>query len=131
MKTQPLGEILKQITPLPYLVKFAPPQFKHKMNLETKMGDRIALVDEGSFLDIGPHSASQGGNRAEASAAYLAHAANLLPELVEALRACSELFKRQTDGGSFDASCIHPDEINATCDFVEAALAKATAVPIP
>lgn len=40
-------------TPGPIFNRQAPPQFPHSRNLETKMGDRVALVDPKPFWDAG------------------------------------------------------------------------------
>ena len=50
------------------------------------------------------------------------------PEMLEALRRVERLLQIMTDEGLLDALAIHvhPDEINAACDVVDTAIAKAT-----
>lgn len=79
MKTTPLPEILKQITPLPWkhhLGRGASPRF----HIQSTAGQQIA-----STTEVSSHPQAREENAArEAQAAYLTHAANVLPGLVEA-----------------------------------------------
>lgn len=73
MKTTPLPKILKQITPLPY----------HWVG--TKRSPNLPCYLRGAGLEcVG--ASLDGFTDNKANAAYLVHAANVLPGLVEALR---------------------------------------------
>ena len=61
-------------TPGPLFNRQAPPQFPHSRNLETKMGDRVALVDPKPFWDTG----LDGGTRHDTNARLLAASYTLL-----------------------------------------------------
>lgn len=52
-------------------------------------------------------------------------------DMLAALEAASALISNATDAGLLDllAADMHPDEINAACDLVTAAIAKAKANP--
>ena len=77
----------------------------------------IALVRENRGL--GPLTPAE----YKANVALIAAA----PELLAALHRAADLHKALSDTGLFDelAATIHPDEINATCDAVSAAIARA------
>jgi hypothetical protein len=96
MNTKPLDEILKQITPLPY-----------RAELKT-----IYEAAE-PFREIGSADWSEAANPI-ASIAYITHAANVLPGLVETLRWIAK--EQGTDA-------------NGMREVATAALATATNVP--
>lgn len=56
-------------TPGPIFNRQAPPQFPHSRNLETKMGDRVALVDPKPFWDAGLDGATRHKSNARLLAA--------------------------------------------------------------
>ena len=128
MKTTPLPEILKQITPLPY--KTATGEDWDGATIfhgeAYPVGARVVATCEG--CDIPGMSGEQGADQAKASAAYLAHAANVLPGLVEALReAIVALDMDDNFGDDIDARHAAEEKAFLVCS---SALALAANVPV-
>ena len=129
MKTIPLDELLKQITPLPY----SPDDGLIRLSEQLEFcRENIGTDQEWQSLTI--HD-NEGPAAVVAlchpqNAAYLAHAANLLPELVTTLTTCRNSIRHA-------AHCRAPQAYRCTCDadrlweLTQAVLNKATAVPVP
>lgn len=111
MKTIPLPEILKQITPLP--LKVAQGDNGGKTNKLIFYGSKVVADCENHMME----PATQ-----EANAAYLTHAANVLPGLVAALR---EVVDFATDDRGGDLPITDPMIKRAL-----KALSLATNVPV-
>ena len=117
MKTTPLPEILKQITPLP--LKVAKGDSGGKTNKLLFSGSKVVADCENHMME----PATQ-----EASAAYLTHAANVLPGLVEALRkAIVALDMDDNFGDDIDARHAAEERAFLACS---SALTLATSVPV-
>lgn len=102
MKTTPLSAVLKQITPLPY-----------------RVSSHDALKDV-RHIDAGPAgyerttAAILSGKASGPDAAYLTHAANVLPGLVEALAPFLMGTNYLTDADFDRARAALSDAINVT-----------------
>lgn len=145
MKTIPLDELLQQITPLPYrsfLASGSPKKTEPYPDSErTSLFRSCKIADEdhskGNPMCHGNliahvYNHSPGGHCVE-DAAYLTHAANVLPELVAASTRLRSISTRI--GNLCHAGVAIPDEdwaehYHATI-ALEGILIKATQVPIP
>lgn len=118
MKTTPLPEILKQITPLP--LKVAQGDNGGKTNKLLFSGSKVVADCENHMME----PATQAAN-----AAYLTHAANVLPGLVEALRECHEMLCVAM-GADENPFGIHHNQATDAISQAEVALSIATNVPV-
>ena len=130
MKTIPLDELLRQITPLPYVVDDGLIRQQDMIDVLTadipnheRHWAAIGIADEDGFAESVAycHPSNQ---------AYLAHAANVVPELVAALNNCTRSLRVAFQARE-DAFGIHHNDATDALLSAEAALAKATQVPVP
>jgi hypothetical protein len=114
MKTIPLDELLKQTTPLPWHVDYSGPA-------------RLGITAANDVTVALGNLQSEDGDTDEANVRYLAHAANLLPEFVTALRQLSHLAQQHDPKTGF----YQPPDPYAVTQITLPLLAKAAAVPVP
>lgn len=93
-------ELEKMSIPGPWFDKPPEPQNKLKRRIETKFGDRLALIDEGGFFDIGRWSASQGGDRAKVHSALIVHTRNNFIKAVDKIKQCRNYMCGNPEFGS-------------------------------
>lgn len=118
MKTLPLDELLQQITPLPWR--------PHDISPRGRRGDHFQVTGPSPATVLAQTSHNPLNSTASertATAAYLAHAANLLPELVAAMNAY-----RYRSTGCF---CLGVSSHTVQCEKLRSVLDQATAVPVP
>ena len=117
MKTTPLDEALKQITPLPYRVS-SHDALRYTFHIDAGPAGydrkRVAIVTGDCKRD-----------GSEANAAYLAHAANVLPGLVELLELAANQAVTLANLVEDERSLYKADEA-----AFRQALATATNVPV-
>jgi hypothetical protein len=118
MKTTPLNEILKQITPLPWVADSI-----GIWPVDTSRGWTVA---DCSHAALDPEY--QVRPEQSANAAYLTHAANVLPGLVEALRECREMLAVAMNAEE-NPFGIHHNQATDAISLAEITLATATNVP--
>ena len=115
MKTTPLPEILKQITPLPLKVDRAgvnliDPREKTEYVLAYCKGSTLAEV--------------------QSNAAYLAHAANVLPGLVKRMEKAENLLRRASEDLRAARMTGTPCYLEIEADEIRHAITLATSVPV-
>lgn len=120
MKLSPLDEILKQITPLPY-------QANEAVGMGGCAEPAVHIVAEGSPVVATCKARRVLEGPYKTNAAYLAHAANVLPELVEALQAATLAMMEKAPGEDERQT----SERRAAYLLCTKALSLATNVPTP